>query len=172
MGIFNFIPEKRKKVFFSLHSFIIYSLPHLFFHDILSFLFAFLSLSLTFLLLSHLLIYFLSPIFSFHFFLFLSCGDLTVKKSVNIHFFPHFFPSLPTSSNTLLTSPHSFFFLFRIFCRKLTVNKINKSMARKALYDNIYADIGDAATEESAEVLRKEVCIHSLNFYLFEFMNF
>jgi hypothetical protein len=41
--------------------------------------------------------------------------------------------------------------------RRLTENRIQKSLARKALYDNIYADISGAATEESAEALRKEV---------------
>lgn len=41
--------------------------------------------------------------------------------------------------------------------RRLTENRIQKSLARKALYDNIYADISGAATEESAEALRREV---------------
>lgn len=46
-----------------------------------------------------------------------------------------------------------------MYYRRLTENRIQKSLARKALYDNIYADISGAATEESAEALRKEVRI-------------
>ena len=41
--------------------------------------------------------------------------------------------------------------------RRLTEHRIQKSLARKTLYDNIYADIGEAASEESAEALRREV---------------
>ena len=61
------------------------------------------------------------------------------------------------SNRYLLISYQLFFTSFFITLRKLTVNRINKSLARKALYDNIYADIGDAATNEAAESLRKEV---------------
>ena len=62
-------------------------------------------------------------------------------------------------SNRYLLISYQLFFTsnFFITLRKLTVNRINKSLARKALYDNIYADIGDAATNEAAEALRKEV---------------
>jgi len=38
-----------------------------------------------------------------------------------------------------------------------TVSRINKSLARKALYDNIYSDISENATEESVEALKKEI---------------
>jgi hypothetical protein len=37
------------------------------------------------------------------------------------------------------------------------VSRINKSLARKALYDNIYSDISENATEESVEALKKEI---------------
>ena len=61
-----------------------------------------------------------------------------------IHIYIYFFISLFLSYHFLII-------------RRLSILRINKSLARKALYDKIYADIGGAATEESAEALRKEV---------------
>jgi hypothetical protein len=44
-----------------------------------------------------------------------------------------------------------------VHIRTQTVSRINKSLARKALYDNIYSDISENATEESVEALKKEI---------------